>query len=212
MYFLQHLLFPGRLVSAETDMTSTSGKATPKSVAELPKQLQDRVRQLPESLIHLLFQLQGLPAISSPDEFPVDFPVQQVPSEFRTPGELSAALHRILQSVDPTMAERWHWRDIRKIRRSVEVALQTGMPHSEIMAQQKQAEPEAECVRPYYTLESVLMLHWVRYRTLILWLYAEPKVLEPRLDGRVEKMLEVRSPLARQRCITDSSPAAGTSG
>ena len=146
MYFLQHLLFPGKLVSAETDPTCSSGKANPKSIAELPQHLQDRVKQLPDSLIHLLFQLQDLPAISSPDEFPADFPIQQIPDEFRPPGELSAALHRILQSLDPAMAERWHWRDIRKVRRSVEVALQTGMPHSEIMAQQKQVEPVAECV------------------------------------------------------------------
>jgi tRNA dimethylallyltransferase len=50
----------------------------------------------------------------------------------------------------------------------------------------------------------MLMLDPLRYRTLILWLYSDPKILEPRLDGRVEKMLEVRGPPAHQLHIADS--------
>lgn len=33
----------------------------------------------------------------------------------------------------------------------------------------------------------------MRYRTLIFWLYAEPKILNERLDERVDVMLEVNS-------------------
>jgi tRNA A37 N6-isopentenylltransferase MiaA len=36
-----------------------------------------------------------------------------------------------------------------------------------------------------------------RYRTLFFWLYAEPNALNPRLDQRVDQMLQVRTlPLA----------------
>lgn len=31
-----------------------------------------------------------------------------------------------------------------------------------------------------------------RYRTLFFWLYAEPNALNPRLDQRVDQMLQVR--------------------
>lgn len=33
----------------------------------------------------------------------------------------------------------------------------------------------------------------MRYRTLIFWLYAEPNILNERLDERVDVMLEVNS-------------------
>lgn len=40
-----------------------------------------------------------------------------------------------------------------------------------------------------YLLTSVCL---PRYRTLFLWLYAKPDVLNPRLDTRVDEMMQVR--------------------
>ena len=145
MYFIQHLLFPGNLVSAAEEGGSTSS-ADPKSLEELPEWLKEAVCTLSPSLQALLFTIQDLPATSTPDAFSADFPVDRLPEEYREAEKLSLALYTILQAVDPIMAARWHWRDIRKVRRSVEVALQTGKRHSEIISEQQQVPSEAEYV------------------------------------------------------------------
>ena len=35
-------------------------------------------------------------------------------------------------------------------------------------------------------------IYTTRYKTLIFWLYTEPEVLHPRLDARVDQMLQVQ--------------------
>ncbi|CAG8461452.1 4300_t:CDS:10 [Diversispora eburnea] len=84
-------------------------------------------------------------------------------------------LYKHLQEVDPVMSNRWHWNDRRKIRRSLQIYLQTGKPHSEWIKEQHQSEEETSLRFP---------------RTCIFWLYADPKVLDKRLDERVDKMIE----------------------
>jgi len=37
------------------------------------------------------------------------------------------------------------------------------------------------------------LILFYRFRTLFLWLYAEPSILEQRLYDRVDKMIEARS-------------------
>lgn len=142
MYFLQNLLFPGKLVSAED--VSASATSNPKGLHELDLWLRAAVESLPPALQDVLFVIQDLPNISTPDGFAADFPVHRLPQEYREAEKLSMGLHVALQAIDPDMAARWHWRDIRKVRRSVEVALQTGKRHSQIMLEQKELLPEAE--------------------------------------------------------------------
>ncbi|RHZ59941.1 hypothetical protein Glove_360g33 [Diversispora epigaea] len=84
-------------------------------------------------------------------------------------------LYKHLQEVDPVMSNRWHWNDRRKIRRSLQIYLQTGKPHSEWIKEQHQSEEETSLRFP---------------RTCIFWLCADPKVLDKRLDERVDKMIE----------------------
>ncbi|KAI9249733.1 IPP transferase-domain-containing protein [Phascolomyces articulosus] len=85
-------------------------------------------------------------------------------------------LHARLQKFDPIMANRWHPSDRRKIMRSLQIYYQTGRPQSEIIKEQQEHHDT-------HGMQS-------RFKSLIFWLYAEPTKLNPRLDERVDKMIE----------------------
>ncbi|KAL2315256.1 tRNA dimethylallyltransferase [Schizosaccharomyces pombe] len=84
-----------------------------------------------------------------------------------------SAMLSYLKKVDPVMAEQWHPRDTRKIRRSLEIYFHTGRPPSEIYSEQKMKSSGSK----------------LRYKSLIFWAFADSLVLMPRLDKRVDKML-----------------------
>lgn len=81
-----------------------------------------------------------------------------------------------LKKVDPEYAERWHPNDRRKIQRTLEIYLRTGRPASEIYAEQKARRQSGTRGSPW--------------ENLLFWVYSEPDVLKPRLDTRVDKMLD----------------------
>ena len=103
-----------------------------------------------------------------------------------------------LKRVDPEMASKWHPNDNRKIRRSLEIYLQTGKKASEIYREQQNSkqdstlhnetidgkspvqETAAKSDQPHPTL---------RYNALILWIHAERPFLKARLNARVESMI-----------------------
>lgn len=84
-------------------------------------------------------------------------------------------LYETLKQVDPVMATRWHPRDRRKIRRSLELFYTTGQRQSDIYAQQRES--------------GRIKSSQVRYPTIILWLWSAQEVLDQRLDDRVEDMI-----------------------
>ncbi|CZS93786.1 related to tRNA isopentenyltransferase [Rhynchosporium agropyri] len=93
-----------------------------------------------------------------------------------------------LREVDPIMADRWHPKDRRKIRRSLEIFLTTGKKASDTYAEQKErrtckklinAEKES-VAEPMVDIESVLLF----------WVYAEHEILKKRLDARIDKMVD----------------------
>ncbi|KAJ5670889.1 hypothetical protein N7507_000016 [Penicillium longicatenatum] len=86
-----------------------------------------------------------------------------------------------LREVDPIMAAKWHPKDGRKIRRSLEIYFQTGRPASEIYAEQKALKAQA-MAEGAGTLRS--------NNTMIFWVHAEKEVLNARLDSRVDTMIE----------------------
>ncbi|CEI97005.1 Putative tRNA dimethylallyltransferase [Rhizopus microsporus] len=88
----------------------------------------------------------------------------------------TSELYERLSKIDPVMANKWHPSDRRKILRSLKIYHQTGQPQSEIIKLQKE-QNESEGLQP-------------RYRSLIFWIYAEPSKLNPRLDERVDQMIE----------------------
>lgn len=141
MYFIQHLLFPGRLLSAQDQPAGADHAGS----LETPSVIAEANSQFTPDMSELLAVLLDLPAVSTSSEFPPDFPLERLPAAYCSVEAFSAALYAILQAIDPAMAKKWHWKDVRKVRRSIEVALQTGRRHSDIMREQQQevAEPES---------------------------------------------------------------------
>ncbi|KAF7724780.1 hypothetical protein EC973_000736 [Apophysomyces ossiformis] len=84
-------------------------------------------------------------------------------------------LYDRLKQVDPIMANKWHPADRRKILRSLQIFYQEGRPQSEIIKEQQEMN------------KSGLQPH---FKSLIFWLYADPAKLNPRLDERVDKMID----------------------
>ncbi|KAG7401873.1 hypothetical protein PHYBOEH_009453 [Phytophthora boehmeriae] len=105
------------------------------------------------------------------DDVPVRSPLedQQEQQQKHTPEDLYARL----QSVDPVMAARLHVNNVRKVQRSLQVFEQTGVPHSELLAQQ---EREQRNVEKYFD-------------ACAFWVHASKPVLSERLAKRVDTML-----------------------
>ncbi|RLN44378.1 hypothetical protein BBO99_00000849 [Phytophthora kernoviae] len=101
------------------------------------------------------------------DDVPVRASEEQ--QEKHTPEDLYARL----QSVDPVMAARLHVNNVRKVQRSLQVFEQTGVPHSELLAQQ---EREQRNVEKYFD-------------ACAFWVHANKPVLSERLAKRVNTML-----------------------
>jgi tRNA dimethylallyltransferase len=107
-----------------------------------------------------------------------------------------------LRRVDPVMAARWHPQDGRKIRRSLEIYLTTGKTASEIYEQQRKRKTSSniyqvagqvnshnattdEAQNGTHEAQSPLL-----FDPIVLWVHADPDVLEKRLDQRVDEMVE----------------------
>jgi tRNA dimethylallyltransferase len=88
----------------------------------------------------------------------------------------------LLREVDPIMADRWHPKDTRKIRRSLEIFLTTGRKASDMYAEQKERKPLSP-------LDIEDMNRTTMYSPLLFWVHAESEILKKRLDGRVENMV-----------------------
>ncbi|KAI0029723.1 tRNA isopentenyltransferase [Vararia minispora EC-137] len=148
-YWLQHLIFSNRLATEPCDAVApSSAPVVPdleltKSLELLSPEMRRLFDALPESAV----------AADDPD--------------------LAFKLHSLLSSLDPVVAETWHWRDTRKVHRSISIMKQTGRRPSSIYQEQSQDAP-----RP-------------RYRTLCLWLYAGMEVLNSRLRSRVDDMIRM---------------------
>jgi len=117
-----------------------------------------------------------------------------------------------LKEVDPVMAQRWHPNDVRKIRRSLEVWLQTGRKASDVYAEQearragintpvngsqpasaensteKEASPSTQVDAEINVPEAQPSL--LRFPILILWPHVPRPILAARLDTRVDKMVQ----------------------
>ncbi|KAH9215742.1 mitochondrial putative tRNA dimethylallyltransferase [Leptodontidium sp. 2 PMI_412] len=92
-----------------------------------------------------------------------------------------------LREVDPVMADRWHPKDRRKIRRSLEIFLTTGKKASDIYAEQ--IERKACNKKPHTESESVAQPLVDSRSVLLFWVYAESDILKKRLDARIDKMV-----------------------
>jgi tRNA dimethylallyltransferase len=53
--------------------------------------------------------------------------------------EAAVQLHALLSALDPPVAARWHWKDTRKVLRSLRIMKDTGRKPSEIISEQSQS-------------------------------------------------------------------------
>lgn len=113
LYWIQHLLFPNHLVNEHPLETSQNRQFPPMS-DELRKSLDT----LPPHLFDLFNCLSSDPPNASSDP------------------DGAFALHSLLKILDPSIAARWHWKDTRKVHRSLNILKETGRPASELISDQ----------------------------------------------------------------------------
>ncbi|KAJ3998073.1 tRNA isopentenyltransferase [Lentinula boryana] len=151
-YWIQHLLFSNRL--AKDINTVDDLERPPSSIFKASEELASAIKLLPQELQDLFACL--------PDS---------APSAESDPEE-AFRLYNLLKALDESVAARWHWKDTRKVMRSIRIIQETGRKPSELIHEQSQ-----DILQP-------------RFRTLCFWVYSKPEILKPRLDLRVDKMLE----------------------
>lgn len=84
-------------------------------------------------------------------------------------------IFKTLSDIDPVISQKFHPQDKRKLRRALEIYYTLGSKASDLYHDQKLDELEDTSLK---------------YNTLLFWVYADPEVLKPRLDKRVDKMME----------------------
>lgn len=172
-YYLQHLLFPGRLITTTTT-TTPEGRSTEAKEADLSSD--PRFQQLSEDQKHLLGQ------VSTGNTAKVD-----LASKAAADPTLAMQLWKLLQALDPTMASRWHYKDSRKVANSLRVYKETGRPHSVWIAEQDSSSSnQQQIVSEAREQEKGVS----GYRKLLFWLWCDPPVLRNRLDDRVDEMVQ----------------------
>lgn len=102
-----------------------------------------------------------------------------------------------LKEVDPVMAARWHPNETRKIRRSLEIFLQTGRKASDIYQEQQErmkkfrgSSKDELSDDEDSDGESAPGIGQIRFPTLLFWTHSEKETLRKRLDTRLDDMID----------------------
>lgn len=119
------------------------------------------------------------------------------PAEHAILDASSEEIHQKLKEVDPTMADHWHPNDRRKIRRSLQICLQTGRKASDIY---KEQQDRKERLRTQLKAKSAAdndseretspEIGQIRFPTVAFWTHTDNEVLRTRLDNRVDGMID----------------------
>ena len=115
-YWIQHLIFPERMASL--DKSSEQAPTTP--VSPPSQAYADAFASLPPELLALF---NNLP--------------ESAPNADADP-HLTLNLHRLLTMFDPLVAQRWHWRDSRKVLTNLRIIQENRRLASEIIREQSQ--------------------------------------------------------------------------
>jgi len=113
-------MLPNRLVT--TDPASVDAE-TPRRTTDLdswPEDLQQSISKLPPELLDLLRDL------------------PQEPPSAKLDPDAAFQMHTLLSLLDPVIARRWHWKDTRKVLRSLEIMHETRRRASDIVHGQSQ--------------------------------------------------------------------------
>lgn len=127
-YWIQHLIFPSQLIHKDPSISKNSDGAVVWS-----EMLKKSVDALPPDLLNLL---QNLP--------------HEAPSAKIDPDK-AFQMHQLLSALDPIISQRWHWKDTRKVLRSLEIAKETGRLPSIIVAEQSSVVAEGSKPRSVKT-------------------------------------------------------------
>ncbi|KAK0751941.1 IPP transferase-domain-containing protein [Schizothecium vesticola] len=118
------------------------------------------------------------------DELPAEIdpvPREELLTKFPILFEPADVMLKKLHEVDPAMANKWHPKDTRKIRNSLQIYLTTGRRASDIYAEQQSRKASRATGESPNTRTP--------WNVLLFWLYARRDPLNERLDARVDKML-----------------------
>jgi tRNA dimethylallyltransferase len=118
------------------------------------------------------------------EQYNAEFSNEEIVERFPVLSGPTEIMIERLKEVDPVMADRWHPKDRRKIRRSLEIFLTTGKKASELYAGQKERKLQGN-------VENGISTSLVGDgSTLLFWVHTESEALKRRLDNRVDKMLD----------------------
>ena len=106
-------------------------------------------------------------------------PAKQQVTECPILGAPTEEMLEELRKVDPELATRWHPNDRRKIRRSLQIWLQTGRTASQVYSEQHGRTDESSPNLDSSKLNDLL----------VFWTHAPSAQLDPRLDSRVHDMI-----------------------
>ncbi|WRT66499.1 uncharacterized protein IL334_003458 [Kwoniella shivajii] len=199
-YFVQHFLFPPPELSFTRSASPSKGKAPlrwtpPRSRPPVPDTMD-------LELITLLDTFW-----TSDPQWPTSSSADKVNSSSAGPSHPSSSrptisedsqlllLHQLLCIVDPKEGRRWHWRDGRKVRRGIERWWERGGTVSPEVMEDVAEDNSADKGRK------------ARFRTLIFWVYEPLDTLRPRLDKRVDQMVEngLLKEIAELRIIAEAA-------
>jgi tRNA dimethylallyltransferase len=121
-YWIQHLLFPDRLTKP------APSEAKDISTGILSDEVQKALKTLPPELLDLFLNLPSEPPIAGMDP------------------KAAFELHSLLKALDEPMAARWHWKDTRKVHRSLCIIKETGRPASHNVFEQSNLISKPRCV------------------------------------------------------------------
>ena len=116
--------------------------------------------------------------------------VPDVEKEWPILQESTEVLLSELKKVDPVMANRWHPNDRRKIQRSLQIYLQSGRKASDVYVEQRQTSARQNDCGESQMEGVTVQTNTTRFPTLLFWVHADNDSLRPRLDRRVDNMLE----------------------
>lgn len=125
-----------------------------------------------------------------------------------------------LRKLDPIMADRWHPRDLRKIRRSLLICLQSGRKASDIYSEKfsKMSRISTDrfldggATEKGHELPDSKNVHpTLRYNTLLFWVHTESDVLKIRLNDRVDRMIDkgLLTEVQSMRVVHEEQKASG---
>lgn len=123
-YWIQHLIFPNRLVTKDSGPRPQS--PSPSVEPSWSEQLLSSIASLPPDLL-LLFQ--NLP--------------EEPPSAKVNPNE-AFQLHSLLSILDPVVSKRWHWKDTRKVLRSLQIIKECRQRPSDIIVEQSSTSTDSK--------------------------------------------------------------------